>query len=388
MSGSTESAGRISAARIGATGFTKTGCGAAGRVPSLWQDDRPMHSCVYQGFVRHRRFQPLVRHFSYRLTYLYLDLSEFGDLLQRLPLFSDRRLAWASVYRPDHMGAEHDSLDAAVRHFVRKTTDTSAAGPIRLLTLWRCLGAYFSPINLYFCFADADSNQVESIVAEVNNTPWGEQHCYVLWSGNRTGARHLAFQHPKEFHVSPFMDLDLSYRWQILPPAERLAVHLGTWRKDERLFDATLSLRRRDLNLRSWLATTAPTYSPDACLDRHLLRGVSAMDPKMPLLSASVTAVQKRKEVKSHATGAEIHCRKSPLSFGACERKRSSMPRRRPPCRADDRLAALGFPGSGSSESLGTLVGRAGVSPPANHATWCVADRRSGRTSRVWCSRG
>ncbi len=216
-----------------------------------------MHSCVYHGSVRHRRFQPLVRQFSYRLTYLYLDLSELDELRQRLPLFSDRRFAWASMYRPDHLGAEIDSLDDAVRQFVRRTTDTPATGPIRLLTLWRCLGAYFSPINLYFCFAEDRSNQVESIVAEVNNTPWGEQHCYVLWSGNRIGLRHLAFQHPKEFHVSPFMDLDLLYRWQILPPSHRLAVHLGTWREDERLFDATLSLRRRELNSRNWLATTA-----------------------------------------------------------------------------------------------------------------------------------
>ena len=27
---------------------------------------------------------------------------------------------------------------------------------------------------------DAAGERVEAIVAEVNNTPWGEQHCYVL----------------------------------------------------------------------------------------------------------------------------------------------------------------------------------------------------------------
>jgi DUF1365 family protein len=136
-------------------------------------------------------------------------------------------------------------------------TQQSPQGPIRLLTQWRCLGYYFSPLNLYFCYSDRDTCQVEAIIAEVNNTPWREQHCYVLWSGNRTTQRGLAFQHDKDFHVSPFMDLDLQYHWRIAAPTERLAVQLGTWCHDRRLFDAMLSLRRYELNERSWLSMTA-----------------------------------------------------------------------------------------------------------------------------------
>lgn len=215
-----------------------------------------MHSCVYQGFVRHRRFQPIARQFTYRLTYLYLDLAELPGLLRQLPLLSDRRLAWASVYRPDHLGDPQQSLEAAVRQQVQQSTARDLVGPIRLLTLWRCFGYYFSPINLYFCYSDDDSSQVEAIVAEVNNTPWREQHCYVLWSGNQTTDRRLAFHHAKEFHVSPFFGLDLEYDWRITPPAEQLVIHLETWRQDERVFDATLSLRRRELSRQRWLTTT------------------------------------------------------------------------------------------------------------------------------------
>ena len=216
-----------------------------------------MHSCFYQGFVRHRRFQPIARQFAYKLTYLYLDLAELPRLIRELPLFSDRRWAWASCYRPDHLGPLQQPLDTAVRECVQRVTGQWLQGPVRMLTQWRCLGYYFSPLNLYFVYADDQTAQVEAIVAEVNNTPWREQHCYVLWAGNRTNTRHLAYEHDKQFHVSPFMELDLQYRWRIAPPADHLVVHLATLRGSARLFDATLSLQRRDLNTRRWLATTA-----------------------------------------------------------------------------------------------------------------------------------
>ena len=215
-----------------------------------------MQSCLYQGFVRHRRFQPVVRQFSYWLAYLYLDLDELPQLLQRLPLLSDRRFAWASCYRPDHLGAREQPLDVAARDCVQQVTQQRPRGPIRLLTQWRCWGYYFSPLNLYFCYSDQDTSQIEAIVAEVNNTPWRQQHCYVLWSGNRTARQRLAFQHDKAFHVSPFLDLNLQYHWQIAAPAKRLVVHLATRCHDQRLFDATMSLQRYELNTHSWLAMT------------------------------------------------------------------------------------------------------------------------------------
>ena len=216
-----------------------------------------MNSCVYQGFVRHRRFQPIARQFTYKLSYLYLDLAELPRLLRDLPLLSDRRFAWASCYRPDHLGPRQQPLDQAVRTCVQRVTGHWPQGPVRLLTQWRCLGYYFSPLNLYFVYADAEMPEIEAIVAEVNNTPWREQHCYVLWSGNRTNTRHLAYEHDKQFHVSPFLPLDLQYRWRLEAPADRLIVHLATLRDGERLFDALLSLRQRDLTRTRWLATTA-----------------------------------------------------------------------------------------------------------------------------------
>jgi len=47
--------------------------------------------------------------------------------------------------------------------------------------------------------------------------------------------------------VSPFMDLNMNYRWAIEPPADKLRIHIENWR-DEKLFDATLTLQRREFS--------------------------------------------------------------------------------------------------------------------------------------------
>jgi len=130
-------------------------------------------------------------------------------------------------------------------------------GPIRLLTQLRRYGYYFSPLNLYYCF-DRDGSEVQSVVAEVSNTPWREMHCYVLWSGNRVGSsERLRFHHSKGFHVSPFMDMDFDYHWQLNNPAQALKVNLANHRSGQRVFAADMVLQRRPLtrvqNFRSWL---------------------------------------------------------------------------------------------------------------------------------------
>ena len=58
-------------------------------------------------------------------------------------------------------------------------------------------------------------------MAEVSNTPWHERHWYVLWQGNRIGEpSQLRFRHPKGFHVSPFMDMDMLYEWHLHEPGD------------------------------------------------------------------------------------------------------------------------------------------------------------------------
>ena len=121
-------------------------------------------------------------------------------------------------------------------------TDRCACSP----TCATC-GHGFNPVSFYYCF-DPTGKTVEHIVAEVNNTPWGEQHCYLL---NATPAqqelRVQRFELDKQFHVSPFMGMDIHYQWSFARPGNRLFAHLQNSQDGDKLFDATLSLDREPI---------------------------------------------------------------------------------------------------------------------------------------------
>ena len=210
-----------------------------------------LHSAIYAGRVRHRRMRPAPHAFSNRLFMVYLDLAELPTLFRGRWLWSARRPALARFRREDHFGRPDQPLDAAVRELVAERTGTTPRGPIRLLTHLRYFGYVFNPVSFYYCF-DEEDRRVETIVAEVNNTPWGERHCYVLpLSADRGQGGHHRFQARKAMHVSPFMEMDIDYDWRLSDPGERLTVHIENHRQGAKLFDATLDLERREMTGRS-----------------------------------------------------------------------------------------------------------------------------------------
>jgi DUF1365 family protein len=206
-----------------------------------------VQSCLYAGWVRHRRNAPVPHAFRYRLCLLYLDLAEVPQALEGRWFWSARRFALARWHRADHVGDPGRSLDSEVRELVQTRTGQCPSGPIRLLTAPRLLGYGFNPVSFYFCF-DADDRELEAVVAEINNTPWGERHCYVLPRSHNEGtAAKLRFRFGKDFHVSPFLPMDMSYDWRFSRPDGRLLVHMENWRDGALQFDATMTLDREPL---------------------------------------------------------------------------------------------------------------------------------------------
>lgn len=219
-----------------------------------------MRSCLYEGVVQHRRLDPIEHSFQYRLFLVFVDLAELNSLFGRRGVWSTRSPALARFRRADYLGDPAHPLDDCVRDLVEQRTGHRPAGPIGLLTNFRYFGFGMNPVSFYYCF-DAAGERVETVVAEVSNTPWNERHCYVLsftgWDAaptdfhdEQTGLkcqRAARFENPKEFHVSPFMPMDMTYRWRVTEPRERLAVTIENYSNDTKRFDATLSLRRRPI---------------------------------------------------------------------------------------------------------------------------------------------
>ncbi len=218
-----------------------------------------MHSAIYTGLVTHQRFKPVKHDFSYRLFMMYLDLDELDTLFESRRFWSVNKPNLASFRRHDHLGDPSESLKQSVSKLVSAQTGFNIEGSVRLLTHLRYWGYGFNPVSFYYCF-DKTDRFVDVIVAEINNTPWSEQYCYVLsvkplasdsqdLIPNRYSpeADRFHFEFSKQFHISPLMNMDMTHDWWFTKPQDRLMVHMNNQRDGNKLFTAHLELERRAL---------------------------------------------------------------------------------------------------------------------------------------------
>ncbi len=208
-----------------------------------------MQPAIYAGTLRHRRFEPARHEFTYPLFMAFLDVDRIPEQMKASPFTSYNRFNWASFDERDHFG------DPAVPLRHRLERDAAGQGirlpdgPIFLLTNLRYLGYTFNPISLFYCYSR--EGQIETILAEVNST-FGESHNYWLYDANRVSSSNSRmYRCPKAMHVSPFMPMELDYRFVLPPPGEQLIAHMNTLAGGHSTFDATLRLRREPWSARS-----------------------------------------------------------------------------------------------------------------------------------------
>ncbi len=177
-------------------------------------------SAIYSGSVFHKRARPRAHGLRYRIFMLLLDLDELDGLFVRLRWLRRGRLGWASFDTRDH----GDHGDGDLRAYVAERlveAGLESGGPVRLLCMPRILGYGFNPLSLYFCHGR--DGALSAILYEVRNT-FGQDHGYMIAVPEEDGpVRQSA---PKRFFVSPFMDMDLTYRFTVSPPAEAVAVRV------------------------------------------------------------------------------------------------------------------------------------------------------------------
>lgn len=206
------------------------------QVPSM------LHSAIYEGVVRHRRILPKAHEFTYKVFMMYLDLDELDRVFTLSPFWSASRAAPASFRRRDFFGPQEQPLDEAVRDYVMKETGERPQGPIRLLTNLRYFGFLINPISCYYCFDTHE--RLRYIVAEVTNTPWRERALYLI----PCYANHQSHDFVKRLHVSPFMPMNMTYRWRSRTPNKVISIHLQNWHDGEEAFNATVALRRIEIS--------------------------------------------------------------------------------------------------------------------------------------------
>jgi DUF1365 family protein len=214
-----------------------------------------LNSCIYRGTVGHQRRGPSSNAFEYSLFMLYLDLDEIDTVFDSYWLWSAHKPAIARFRRADHYGDAEQPLRDSISELVQSKTGRKPSGPIRLLTHLSYFGHCFNPLSVYYCFNDRD--ELQDVVLEVSNTPWGEQHCYVLSADDNRAAGHFSYRFAKDFHVSPFLPMDMEYRCRLTPPDERLYLALDNYRDGKKVFGSHIALDRKALNHRNMALTLA-----------------------------------------------------------------------------------------------------------------------------------
>jgi len=218
-----------------------------------------MYSAIYEGVVRHRRFEPRPHALSYRLYMLALDLDELDTVFEGAGrcLWSVGRLNVACLLRKDHFGDPGKSIKQAVLDAVENESGKRPGGRVVMLAHLRIFGYVMNPATFFYCYAE-DDQTLDAIVVEIHNTPWGERHAYVLpaapaepASAGGSAKQPLRFRFKKAFHVSPFMPMHHDYDWRFNnpggQPGDTLIVSMKNLDAGRRVFDASLSMRRRPM---------------------------------------------------------------------------------------------------------------------------------------------
>ena len=195
-------------------------------------------STLYAGAVMHRRLRPRPHRLRYRVFWMLLDLDEIDRLSRHLRLFSYNRFNAVSFYDADHGDGSCRPLRAQVERHLKTAGIDLDGGAIRLLCMPRVFGYGFNPLSVYFCYRNDGS--LAALLYEVHNT-FKERHSYLIPVAARVDI--VDQQCRKKFYVSPFMDMDMSYRFRVALPGDRVSVAINAADRDGPLLAAAFERR-------------------------------------------------------------------------------------------------------------------------------------------------
>lgn len=205
---------------------------------------RTAGASLYVGAVTHLRTHVARHGFRYPLYMHLFDLTRLDAINGTSRLLGYNRRRPVGLHDADHLDGA--PLLPAVRAVIERHGGRWPGGRVLLLTHPRLFGYVFNPISLFYCFDRDDA--LDTVVAEVSNT-FGERHVYVLdapASGSR-GNGTLTWDEKKVFHVSPFLEMDGTYRFALAPPGEAVEVDIDLEVAGQRRLATRLRLKRRPL---------------------------------------------------------------------------------------------------------------------------------------------
>ena len=209
-----------------------------------------MNSCLYKATVMHHRLAPRQHRFHYQIYLFYLDLDELDMLSRRLRWMSRNRWNLFNFRDSDHLQLpahapdKHKNIRQHLTDYLQIQGIDIGKGRISVLTNLCTLGYQFNPVSFYFCHDQQD--RPLCAVVEVGNT-FREIKPYFLPAGTREGNT-FHQRMPKYFYVSPFIDMDTSFDFELTVPDEKLKIRIDDYsREGDRFFISSLTGRRKAL---------------------------------------------------------------------------------------------------------------------------------------------
>lgn len=217
----------------------------------------------YKGWIQHTRTSPKPHKFRYDYFQLWLDVEQPQAIDQISPFWSSNRFNLVR-YQRQHYQPSKRPIHAEICHLIKQQTNQEFNGKIYLLGNLTYWGYCYNPVCFYFCYDE--KQQLQYILSEIHNTPWGERFTYLhdvadsLSSApirkssshsNDRGDDTLRFKFDKKFHVSPFMPMDLEYDWRFNVSNEGIFISMNLQRysenSSESIFNATMNLKSTPL---------------------------------------------------------------------------------------------------------------------------------------------
>lgn len=210
-----------------------------------------MNSALYICKVMHNRLSPKKHSFWYNVYLFYLDLDEVSEISKKLNWLGYNRFNLFNFRNKDHIQLPRENPDTNKTVREQLTTYLAdngvvlGAGRVMLLTNLAVLGYNFNPVSFYFCYDE--QGEPLCAVVEISNT-YHEMKLFLIGRDELEGD---AFRQRAEkyFYVSPFIDLDTSFDFNLEIPQEKLNIRIDDYDKEgKRFFLSTLTGSRKKLS--------------------------------------------------------------------------------------------------------------------------------------------
>ena len=212
-----------------------------------------MKSQIFAGQVMHYRKGEVEHKFSYPIYYYSIDLDKIEELSKEITIFSYNKKNIASIYDKDYLTEKTGSIKDKAIEYLKKYECNKEISKIFLVTSARYFNYVFNPVSFYYCYSP--NNKLVYILVEINNT-FGEKHIYILNDDlSVPNKKEKQYKLNKEFHVSPFYEVEGEYDFYFKDLLEKFDVKINIIKKDNSVFFSRVSGKAKIMNNKNLVKT-------------------------------------------------------------------------------------------------------------------------------------